>query len=238
MRTLLLCPVILVVAACKTYTVPQNEGAPTGVAAVVRQIKADLAKYQDYSAKTSTDKALPNACNGIVGFDIDNVKVSLTTQSDDTSTVKGSLALPVGPVTFGPGLGASREIKGTETMTFVLYPDVVATPTPVTAAGTEAIDSDQYPIAASLQRLRNGLLDASDAKPCMRLVPSPDATIGAPKDPGGTFAFGFAVINKGTSDSSLKFVIFSLGATTAAERQVGNTITVTFKARKGSETIR
>jgi hypothetical protein len=232
MRTLLLCAIGLTLVACSTTSVPQNEGAPAGVAEVVGKIKADLATYQDYDAKASTEPALPNACKGIVGFYIDNVKVSLTTQRDDTISTSGSLTLPVGSATFGPSLGASHEIKGTQTLTFALYPKVL--PPSKTKERLEIIDANEFPIAASLQRLRNGLLVASKEEPCVALIPLPDPATGKVTDTGGTFAFGFTVIKQVSTGGTLKFVVFSLGATNTAQRQAGNSITVTFKARQGS----
>jgi hypothetical protein len=59
--------------------------------------------------------------------------------------------------------------------------------------------------------------------------------LGTPhKDDGGTFVFGFTVIKQESAGASIKFVVFSLGATATSQKQAGNTITVTFKARPGS----
>ena len=234
--------VVLALGAC--CSLPHNEGSPARVADVVSKIKADLGVYQTYDASAAAAKPLDNACKGTVGFYIDNVKVSLTTQTDDTTSETGSATLPVGSVTFGPSLGVSQEAKGTQTLTFTLYPKK-AEPTPTASQeAPKTIDASLYPIAASLQRLRNGLLEASQKKPCISLVPiGPDGKPLAPTGPdgkpatadaGGTYAFGFTVINNASAGGTLKFAVFSLGATNTAQRQASNTITVTFKARLGS----
>lgn len=224
--------VVLELGAC--CSIPQNEGSPAKVADVVSKIKADIGAYQKYDALASEAKPLNNACQAAVGFYIDNVKVSLTTSTDDTSSVSGSATLPVGSSTFGPSLSGSQETKGTQTLTFALYPKAGQKHTDSNEAPT-AIDASLYPIAASLQRLRDGLLEASQKKPCLSLIPVlPDADGKPQADAGGTYAFGFTVINNASAGGTLKFVIFSLGATNTVQRQAGNTITVTFKARPGS----
>lgn len=226
--------VVLALGAC--CSLPQNEGSPAQVADVVGKIKADLKVYQAYDAAAASVVPLDNACQASVGFYIDNVKVSLTTQTDVTTSGTASATLPVGSGTFGPSLtlGASQETKGTQTLTFTLYPKVV----PAFNAKQvvpKAIDANLYPIAASLQSLRNGLLEASQKEPCISLTPISGLDgKQATADPGGTYAFGFTVINNASAGGTLKFVVFSLGATNTVQRQAGNTITVTFKARPGN----
>jgi hypothetical protein len=187
-----------------------------------------------YDAVASAAKPLDDACKGIVGFCIDNVKVVLTTQTDDTISGTASATLPVPTGKFGPSVTASRETKGTETLTFSLYPKVINAPVKSQTAPA-AIDPSVYPIAASLQRLRDGLLAASQKGPCVSLASPTPGDDGKPvKDPGGTYAFGFTVINKLTAGCTLQFVVFSIGATNTTQRQAENTITATFKARPGS----
>jgi len=261
-------------------TAPQNEGTPATVAEVVTRIKADLDTYQKYDALASTTPAQSNDCKGKISFFIDNVKVSLTTQTDDTKTGTGSATLPVASNTLGLNLSFSQEIKGTQTLTFTLYPKPV-----VAAASSSDIDAAEFPIAASLKQLRQGLLEASAKSPCVSLVPlkvgpdgkplramgpdgkplskqgpdgkpvpvyaadpegnpnvdedgKPFVALGADGKPitdaGGTFVFGFTVINTLSTGGTFKFVLFSLGATNSMQRQAGNTITVTFKARPDS----
>lgn len=220
--------------ACQTP--PQNEGAPTKVSDVVLKIKTDLAAYQQYDAQASLAGPLANACGGRVGFNIENVKVSLTTQTDDTGTYNGSATLPVGSTTFAPSLAYSHEQKGTQTLTFSLYPKPASVPKSLASQEPAPLNASAYPIAAALQQLRDGLLVASDKAPCVSLVPSgTDPATGKPiADAGDTFAFGFTVTNTATEGGVLKFIVFSLGATESQQHQAGNTITVTFKAHPGS----
>lgn len=232
MRTLAAVAITVVLAGCAT--IPQNEGKPATVAEVVGKIKDDIDVYQKYDADAAKAKPLADACQGTVGLSITGVKIALTTQTDDTDGATGSATLPVGVATIGPSLSGSREVKGTQTLTFSLYPDPVA-PTPVgVGPAPAAIDPASYPIAASLQQLRNGLLLASQRKPCVSLRPFKDPDGSQPKDDGGTFVFGFTVIKQASAGASIKFVVFSLGATATSQQQAGNTITVTFKARPGS----
>lgn len=217
---------ILALAGCAS--IPHNEGEPAKVSTVVEQIKADLGEYQKYDAFVATKPPLKNACGGAIGFQIESVKVSLTTQSDDTVAANASAELPVGTGTFGFNMGGSQERKGTQNLTFNLYPRPVEL---VAGSQEPVLDPAKFPIAASLQRLRNGLLEASGNKPCFSLVPLGTDGKPAGKDDGATYEIGFAVINTGTAGASLKFVVFSLGATRTTQRMAGNTITATFKAR-------
>lgn len=219
---------VLALGACNS--IPQNEGAPASVSDVVVRIKQDVARYQAYDKANSLAlENLASSCKPSVGFYIVSVKVSLTTQTDDTASATGSATLPVGPVTIGPSVGDSHETKGTQTLTFSLYPQSNPKTSPTDG---KPISAEDFPIAATLQRLRDGLLDASQKDPnsCMNLTPP----TGSKDDGSGTYAFGFTVINQGTGGLSLKFLVFSLGATASAQRQASNTITVTFKARPGS----
>lgn len=222
---------ILGFGACSSF--PQNEGRPARVADVVSQIKADLNVYQTYYAAIADSKPLDNPCHGNIGFYIDNVKVSLTTQMDDKTSGTTAVTLPVGSTILGLNFGGSREMKGTQTLTFTLYPYQKKSTVNIIQATPKAIDASLYPIAASLQRLRDGLLAASEKKPCISLVPvtpSPDGNL--PVDSGGTYSFGFTVINNISGGAGLKFVVFSLGGANTAQNQASNTITVTFKMGK------
>ena len=236
---------IAVLGGCCT-TIPQNEGDPATVAEVVAKIKADIGEYQNYDSVASKQPPLHDACGGAVGFYIDNVTVSLTTATDNTLSGAASATLPVGLTTFGPSVGSSRETKGTQNLTFTLYPKPPEPQPDNKPVKTATIDANLYPIAASLQHLRDGLLEASKQKPCFSLVPlvplPPTPTADGkpatpPTDKGGTYAFGFIVIKTSTAGTTLKFLVFSLGATNTAQRQAGNTITVTFRARPGSAAI-
>lgn len=220
----------LILAGCCT-TVPKNEGMPATVSDVVKKIKQDLAIYQKYDADAASAKPLDNICHGAVSFSISNVKIALTTQTDDTTSGNASATLPVGSGIFGPSFSGSKEVKGSQTTTFSLYPKEIEIMASKDAEPPKPIDANLYPIAAGLQQLRDGLLDASQISPCVSLTPPPGDDGKPAKDDGGTYTFGFAVINQDQGGANIKFVLFSLGATTTSQRQAANTITVTFKAR-------
>lgn len=229
MRSIIAC-LSLILAGCAT--VPQNEGAPATVFDVVKKIKEDLYVYQNYDALAASAKPLDNDCRGAVSFSISNVKVVLTTQTVNTTSGNASATLPVGSGTFGPSFSGSHEVKGTQTITFSLYPKEIEIKESKDAKRPEAINASSNPIAAGLQQLRDGLLDASHIPPCVSLIPPPGDDGKPSKDDGGTYTFGFAIINQNQAGANIKFVIFSLGTSTTSQRQAGNTITVSFKARK------
>lgn len=227
MKRPILCAAVLALVGC--HTMPHNQGDPTKVSTVVERIKADLGAYQTYDAYAAAAAALKNACGGAVGFYIESVKVSLTTETSDKKEAGGSAELPVGTGTFAFNAGGSNERKGTQSLTFSLYPR------PVVVKGAQSepapIDPEQFPIASALQKLRNGLLEASAKEPCVSLVPLDANGNPTGNDDGGSYEFGFTIINNTSAGGTLKFVVFSLGATRTKEWSAGNTITATFKAR-------
>ena len=229
---ILIVPLACGLAACQSL--PRNEGDPVRVTDVVERIKADLAAYLRYDAQAAQAPPLDTACRGIVGFDIESVKVSLTTQTDATSSVTGGATLAVGSGSLGATFGVSEERKGTQSLGFTLYParDVGAHLAPE----PEPLDPDLYPITTSLKQLREDLLAASAKTPCMALTP-PDRDGKPQRDEGGSFSFGFTVNNQVARGGGLKFVVFALGPAQSLQHQVGNTITVTFRARAGSAAL-
>ncbi len=229
---LILAYTTLTLAGCAT--VPQNEGFPANVSDVVKKIKHDLAIYQDYDANAASARPLDNTCHGAVSFSINSVKIVLTTQTGDSISGNASATLPVGSVTFGPSISGSREYKGTQTTTFTLYPTEIAIKALKDTAPPKPIDASEYPIAAGLQQLRDGLLDASQISPCVSLTPPPGNDGTPSKDDGGMYTFGFTVINQTQGGANIKFALFSLGANNSYQRLAGNTITVSFKARNMS----
>jgi hypothetical protein len=223
-RRLLLSGLSLGLAACSS--VPQNEGAPASIGEVVYQIKDDLHRYAAYNSKHVHDVPKNDHCGGVIGFDVANVKVSMTTSIDRTAGASASATLPVGSATFGPSFSTSFEGKNTQALTFTLYPKDDGKTDDVTDPDT--IDPAKWPIASNLKSLREGLLEGSYKEPCYALAPAAGA------DAGDTFVFGFTVTKQTQDGATLKFLVFSLGATNSVQRQAGNTITVTFKARPGS----
>jgi hypothetical protein len=243
MQKPIVCAVFAALSGC--CSMPQNEGQSASVSEVVERIKEDLAAYQEYDALASLEAPLKNACGGIIGFYVESVKVSLTTQTDDTVAGSAGFTLPVGSGTFGPSFGASQQTKDTQTLTFSLYPKQRdADPTMLNLEGFKALvqkaepKAAKNPIAASLKGLREGLLAASGTKPCFSLVPLGSDGKPLAKDDGGSYLFGFSVSKMGNTKADIKFAVFSLGASGTSQRTAGNTITATFKARQGAAAMK
>lgn len=226
----------LMLTACQSL--PMNEGKPASLADVVGKIKSDVAVYQTYDAAVENEPPQENRCRAAVGFSIESVKVSLLTETDNT--VGGSIGakVPTGIVTIGPSLSRSSETKGTQTTTFSLYPKPRIGEPPAPSQSAKTIDAAAYPIAAALQRLREGLLAAANqhsltAQTCFSLSPLTPPGGKAPDDPGGTYVFGFTVVHKSGTDGKIELLVFSLGASANEQTTAANTLTVAFKARPG-----
>jgi hypothetical protein len=225
---LLLCLTVFSLCGCNA-TLPVNEGDPTSISRVVTVIKNDVAKYQEFAVAVKGEEPKANTCRGKIDFDIQSIKVSLTTQIDYSVTGSAGATLPVGDLTFGPSASVARSTKGTQVLTFNLYPRISET-----KGAMGEIDGKIYPIAATLQKLRGELLEASDLSDNCLSLQATDPS----KTENSTFTFGFAVTNSGSASGSLKFVIFSLGASGSVQKQAGNTITVAFKPSGSAELFR
>ena len=227
---------ILLMTACTS--IPQNQGAPATVREVVEKIKADVDAYEAYIQPLLNEPPLSNACHGDVQFDISSVKISLNTQTDNTTTADGSLVLPVGTGIFGSTSSFSHEAKRTQVLTFTLYPKKNGLKEGKKEGKYDhplAINSTDTPIAYNIKKLRKELLAASHIKTCFSLTPLKNGKIATNlEDDGGTLQYGFIVINRKSINGGLKFVIFSLGTGFTSQNEVGNSITVTFKARPGN----
>ena len=214
-------------AGCNT--IPLRTDGQVGVDDVMRRIKAELREYYDYMHAHADDPALKTACAGQIEFKIKSVAVTLSSQSDDTLDVNGSASLPVGAVlTLGPSLDVQNEVKSTKSLKYTFYPvDPGAAPAKITE--TEWVG---FPIASSLEQLREALLKASDTTPCeIFSAPAevgPPAKAAVPADQ--TVTFDFTVVHTGKGGANLKFVLFSVGGTGTHQVQSGNNVVVTFTA--------
>lgn len=232
----ILCVVcLLLMAACAS--IPQNQGEPATVLEVVEKIKADVDAYEAYIQPLLSESPLSNACHGDIQFSISSVKISLTTQTDNTTTADGSLVLPVGTGTFGSTSSLSHEAKRTQVLTFTLYPKKNDLKQGEYKNSLPISPSDT-PIAYNIKRLRKELLTASNKKTCFSLTPLKNGEIATNlEDDGETLQYGFTVINQKSINGGLKFVIFSLGTGFTSQNEVGNSITVTFKALPGNASL-
>ncbi len=220
-------------------TIPLKTDGSVGAEEVMRRIKDELSEYYFYMHQHENDPALDNVCKGKIEFEIKSVTVTLTSQSDDTADVNGSASLPIGAAgTLGPTLDLSSETKSTKTLKYTVFPT-----DPRPSARPPALKSEErwvgYPIASSIEQLREALLKASDTLPCETFAaPAEPATPPAPGKPAApadqTVSFDFNVIRTGKGGATFKFVLFSVGATASRQRQAGNTVLVTFNAKPGS----
>lgn len=214
---------LFTLSACKSGA-PIKEAIsneqPT-VADVVKLIKEDIKKYQNYSASVQNEP-LANSCNGYVNFNIESIKVSMKVQTINGAEGKAGLTIPMGVVEVGPSGSVAQKETNTQTLTFTMYPEKGV-------KSSEEIDktkpkAENSPIASTLVNLRENLLIVSNVKPCMTFQnPIKD------KDVGATFEFGFGVEKKAIGGVGLEFIIFSVGASKSSLKDYSNTITVTFK---------
>jgi hypothetical protein len=227
--------IVLSLAGCASL--PGNAGDPASVSEVVQKIKADLEVYQRYDAAAAAARPQDDACHGLASFAIEKVKVALTTRTEDTRGASVSASAVLADVKIGPGFDRSERVRGAQTLTFTLYP---APPSPVARASAAApaeIEPVRFPIAAALQRLRDGLLEASRKPPCVALAPhDEDGT--EHRGDAGTVDFDFVVVNDRSGDAGLKLLVFSAGVDAAAHREAANSITVTFRPRGGAAALR
>jgi hypothetical protein len=198
---------------------------------LMRRVKDELAEYYFYMHQHENDPAAPDVCGGRIRFDIKSVTVTLTSQSDDSADVNGSASIPIGgPGTLGPSLDASRDAKST-TMKYTIFPVDPGPGKPTFRTGPQWAG---FPIASSIEQLRESLLEASDTPPCVHFAPRPTV----PPDPKGvvaadqTVSFDFTVVRTVKGGAAFKFLLFSAGATASHQAQAGNTISVVFNASK------
>jgi hypothetical protein len=224
-----ICLACSLLAGCAS--VPLKTDGKVGAEEVMRRVKDELSQYYYYMHQHENDPALANACKGRIGFKIKSVAVTLTSVADDTSDVNGSASLPVGAAgTFGPSLDLTGENKSTSTMKYTFYPVDPGSAKPT-------LETDRtwsgFPIASSLEGLRESLLKASDTLPCETFTaPAADGKPAQPADQSVTF--DFTVTHTAKGGATFKFVLFSAGATLTHQRQSGNNVVVTFNAMPGA----
>lgn len=188
---------------------------------VMRQIKFEVLQYNEYAQSHKDDAPLKNACKGKLDLEISSVKIVLTTVTDDKAKTTVGASVPIGTfATASPSLGLSSELKNTQTVSFTIFP------TASDSSIAQAPPKDKWeglPIKASLQQFRESLLRASDQPPCFTLE-HPDQK---PQD--NSYQAAFVVTKSVEPGATLKFLIFSLGASASTQQEASNTITVTFK---------
>ena len=218
-RVLLLLVPALALAGCATLRQRPPPGEPVQLEDLIRQIKSDVGQYNDYAAAHAADAPLNTACGGKVDLRITRVAVSVTTVSK--SSQGGSVGAEVSPMPFvklGGGAAAGSARESSQVLSFTLEPMPGAAPG-VRPAGPP---SQLY---AVLTDLRQSLLKASDATPCLRF----------PKDgQDNSVEFAFQATRSSSTSFGVNLMIFAIGGNTSRERTAAHTIKINFEGGGGS----
>lgn len=218
-RARLSLPLLTVAAAlalggCKTM--PQaSGGAPVKLEDLIRQIKSDIGQYNAYAAAHAADAPLNTACGGKVDLTIKAVTVTVTTVSKVSQD--GSLGAEVAPVAvlkLSGGVARGAADESTQTLNFTLEPVTNAT---AAAAPETGPPSRLY---AVLRDLRESLLRASNATPCLRFPQ---------KDQDNSVEFAFQATRTTTTSFGVNLYIFAAGGSRSRETVAANTIKINFE---------
>ena len=204
-------------SACATLSrapAPQ----PVRLEELIRQIKSDIGQYNGYASAHAADAPLNTACGGKVDLTIKAVTVKVTTTS--RTSEGGSIGASVAPAAFvSLSGGASRALarESSQVLTFTLEPVANST-----AASVEpAPPSRLYTV---LRDLRESLLRASNATPCLRF----------PRDgQNNTIEFAFQATRSSSVSAGVNLLIFSAGASRGRESAAAHTIKIAFEGGGG-----
>ncbi|MGE3693205.1 MAG: trypco2 family protein, partial [Novosphingobium sp.] len=140
-------------AGCATMGKPPMSGEPVTVESVIRQIKTDLAIYNEYANDHLGDKPAESACQGTLNFKVTKVAVTLVTATERSVEGNAGAALVVGGIKLGPSGSKSRSGKQTQSIKFTIEPNDEG---PVKALSP----ADDGGFAATLIQLRRSMLAA------------------------------------------------------------------------------
>ena len=196
---------------------------------VVRQIKTDINRYNLYAANVANDPALPNVCEGRVNFKISSVSIGLTTVTERSSNGTAGAEIPIGPIKIGASGGLTASKKQSQTLKFKFIPKEAEAKNSGNGSW-KAVTDDEGGFTSVLINLRESLIKASNQTPCF--------TFPAADQQDNSIEFGFTVARGSTSGGKISFLIFNLGGERKFSQQAGNTVTVSFKAEKGSSSFK
>lgn len=202
----------LSLSACATPRIPAGDAVP--LEQVIRQIKNDIGQYNGYALKAAKENPLDNICKGKIDLTIKTVTVSTTTVTKTNEG--GTLGAEISPnavlkLGASGGLGSSRE--NSQVLTFTLVP-VPARDLVVSGEGSN--------LYLALKNLRESLLAAGDAEPCLRFPPG---------DQENTLVFGFTASRSATTSAGINLFIFAIGYSRGSERTAAHTITIGFEGQ-------
>jgi hypothetical protein len=212
---------------------------------VVDDAKRQVSIYQAYQNTHRIISRTHYCGNGLIDFDVKQVKLDLLTTLDNTVAGGVSVAsLPLGPAPSAKsgaagstlGLSFSQSIEGTNTQELIFVANPILDPT---FRYYPKEGEPPAPLADVMVSLRNGLILESDQphRICFQTVSSGGGGGGADQSQSGGSSggnsFKFAVTT--VSDTSGKLTLalaplspFGLSASGETKSTTGNTITFTF----------
>lgn len=99
------------------------DGPTKSVQDVVHAMKKDVNAAQDYLLWAGIQPALSNTCQGLVQFELINIRVTLSTIAARTGSGSVGATVPVGGgVTLGPSAAFERVATDTQIVSFAVYP--------------------------------------------------------------------------------------------------------------------
>ena len=215
---------------------PASQASPddSGIDAadVISRIKAEVGLYEIYERGVAKTPALNDACRGFVNFHITKVKMTLTTMASATVEADPKLTLPLTAVpglTLAVPFTSSHATKGTQTLTFIMYPmtdDQVKEykVTPFDPNSAKALDKDtRTPLADTMKLLRKTLLEESNNPPCFLARTDNKTAV------SNTVSFLMDVDSKGSGGINFSYFIFGLNASRSTEKDNSNQIEITFE---------
>ena len=204
----------LTVSGCASMSA-RPSGPPATLEEVIRQIKSDVGEYNQYAKDNLNAVPLNTACGGKIDLTISSVTVSVTTvtKASEGATL-GAEVSPNAFVKLGASGGRGMATESTQGLTFKLAPSPDGS-----AQHQPRLSHSQLFVA--LRDLRESLLRASDATPCLHF---PDK-----KDQENTLEFGFTATRTTTMSAGVNLFIFAIGYNRGSERTAANTIKIGFE---------
>jgi hypothetical protein len=215
-RLFLLVPALALTGCATLSKAPPGE--PVKLEELIRQIKSDIGQYNDYASAHAADAPLNTACGGKVDLTIKAVTVKVTTLS--RTSEGGSIGASVAPAAFvglSGGVSGASERESSQVLTFTLEP-VANTAAAVPESGPP---SQLYTV---LRDLRESLLRASNATPCLRF----------PRDgQNNTIEFAFQATRSSSVSAGVNLLIFAIGGSRGRERTAAHTVKIAFEGGGG-----
>jgi len=190
---------------------------------VLARVKVEVGLYHQYEIEHAKDKPLADACKGYVNLQITKVQMTLTTMKLATNEVDPKIGFPL-PTGFTLGISASGSAakKGTQTMTFAMFPLAEQTDKQEFAVDVSALKDTPTPLRDALIGLREALLRQSDRKPCFQYRVDDS-------DVKNTVSFLMDIEHKGSIGINFAYTIFGITGSHSVDNDYSNKIEITFE---------